>query len=270
MNRYYCVVDSAPVRARPAEGEKLATLLRNQQVGVLGTTSIQYNGKLTPFYEVELLTGVKGFVYSGFLDPMFRNPANTQVLTSTSNPYDAYQYIMLDNKVQYNLCGFFCMLHALGLSATMPIEFFLEDLTKLQPSRMAQIMKRNNGLTGALDLIYLIKSMNYSASPLYDAFLDGVSNSIIFTAHRLENILATNQAIVGVSIDSRGRLSSRGKTRHWVVVNSVAPVDVGGVVELYNPFHDNYEAYGFDEFASSVGIPFGVLIPLPRRRYDTE
>ena len=270
MNRYYCVVDSAPVRARPAEGAKLSTLLRNQQVGVLGATSIQYNGKPTTFYEVELLTGVKGFVYSGFLDPMFRSPANTQVLTPTSNPYDAYQYVVLDNKVQYNLCGFFCMLHALKLVAALPIEFLLEDLTKLEPTRMAQIMKKNNGLTGAGDLIYLIRAMNYLAFPLTDAFVDAVSNSTIFTAHRLESLLADNRVIIGVSIDPRGRLNSRGKTRHWVVVTSVAPVDVGGVVEIYNPFHDNYEAYGFDEFASSVGIPSGVLIPISRRRYDTE
>lgn len=254
---HYTVIDGAPVRTEPGAGNKVATLLKYHRVHVLSSTVTKYNGVPTTFHEVELLTGVRGWVYAGYLDRLSETLASVKIQNQTENPYDAEQYTVWDGKVQYNLCGFFCLAYVLDID--IPIEWMLDTL-KEKKSTLMQRVFRNRGLTGWQDLAEFLDAYEVPSISLFDVFRDKISKTIIFTAARLENILATHQVIIAVSINKRtGRLARSG-IRHWVVVDSVTPIDYGGIVEIYNPFGNKYEAYGWDEFAESVGIPSGVMI----------
>ena len=46
---------------------------------------------------------------------------------------------------------------------------------------------------------------------------------------------------------------------HWVVLETVMPEGMGGLVHLYNPFTNGMEMYSWGELVASMGQPYGVV-----------
>lgn len=268
MNLHWCVIDGAPLRVEPGRGTSLMSLPKFARVDVLDKVQALYQNVLTDFYHVEYVENSKrttqGFVYAGYLEPYkdaFRRNIVT-ILNGTENPHDAEQYLVWNGKTQFNLCGYFCICYVTGWAAS--IEDMLNLAKQKNPGLIARLFNsRNNGLTGPDDLAALLSVLEVETPVLRIATLlhDRVSNQVMLTPNRLQDVLNSYRVIYSVRINKRtGRLSRSG-VLHWVVLNDIVPNEYGGVVELYNPFGNKLEAYEWEQLVESGGAPYGIAVP---------
>lgn len=199
-----------------------------------------------------------GFFRSEYLEPLnFIYPENVVPSnTQTTYPYDANQYIIWKNNIQYNLCGEFCVAYIFGKS----IDDLLKDWEAKPTSLFNRIFKNGRSITtGISDLIDMIN--------IYHGEYDGIGRLrdpygkyVLLSPARLKNSLQEWRLILGCKISgASGELQSSG-IPHWVTVVDVEPDGFGGWVELYNPFPNQVERYSWREFIKSVGIPHGIFV----------
>lgn len=199
-----------------------------------------------------------GLFYSEYLEPLnFIYPENiVPSQFQTAYPYDARQYIVWKNNVQYNLCGEFCVAYILGKS----IDDLLKDWEAKPASLFSRVFKNGKSLpTGISDLMDMVS--------VYRGEYDGIGRLrdpygkyILLSPLRLKRHLKEWKLILGCKISSvTGELQASG-IPHWITVTDVYPDGFGGWVELYNPFPNQIERYSWREFLNSIGIPHGLFV----------
>lgn len=172
-----------------------------------------------------------------------------QIPSATDNEKDAAQYMLYRGRVQYNLCGEFCVAFcAQDRAHTNNIDEFLKYWESTQLSWFNTLFR--GGLartTGLYDLEKMLAAYDY---PLpIRKFSGGLGLKPMFVAQ----MLAFYQAIVGVHIDYTGYLVGKG-IPHWVVLHSITIADENhAVVNLYNPFTNFIEPYSWKELMTSTG-----------------
>ncbi len=263
--KHWCTYDGAPVRTEPGVGVKITALSKFDKVDVLETKTALYKNVPTTFHRIFIPEGMRqateGWTYAGYLERYNGQDANTNILNPTQNPNDLAQYLVWNNGVQYNLCGFFCVAHCLNWEAT--IEDMLDMLKNMKPSFIQRTFNtKNRGTTGVDDLIEIMTSLGHEAPfKIADILKDRVTGTILNTPGRMANILASYKVIHGVKINKRSGRLARSGVLHWVVLNDINLMDFGGILEIYNPAGDRYEAYEWDQFVESAGVPTGVMVP---------
>lgn len=171
----------------------------------------------------------------------------------TESLQDLAQYVFVNGKLQYNLCGELCVCAILGISESE----LLEKWKAVPLSWYNRIFV--NGLartTGKNDLINMLSiCQNKEIMDIKSAF------PIEITPSRLLEVLNTGwRMIVGVHINRAGELMPSG-ILHWVVLFSAqANGKNSGWVTYYNPATNNEELSSWKEFSSSMGAPFGLLV----------
>lgn len=267
VNKYWCNSDGAPLRSDAGTGTKLLSLPKYAVVDVLDEKQAMYQGLLTRFLEVEFVesqrAATRGYVYAGYLEPFhdaFRRNV-VSIANGTPSPHDAEQYLVWRGRVQYNLCGYFCVAYCTGWEAD--IEMMLDLMQEKKPTLMARLFSSSNrGLTGLGDLEALLAARGLEMPALRIATLlhDRVTGRVMLTPRRLADVLDSYRVIYGVKINKRtGRLARSG-ILHWVALEGIVPNEFGGLVELYNPFGNKMETYEWDQLVESGGAPMGLLV----------
>lgn len=172
-----------------------------------------------------------------------------KIPSATPETMDAAQYLIRKGKRQYNLCGEFCVAYLMkDKSHTDSIDDFLdyweaEDLKWYQswfPNGYART-------TSVYDLQRMLG--DYGVTGTFPKFSD-----IPLQPNWIEGMVAGCQAIVGVQIDNTGYLVGRG-IPHWVVLTRFIAIDKNhAIVDVYNPYTNAIEPYGWREFIISMGI----------------
>lgn len=176
---------------------------------------------------------------------------NTLILNiphATESTKDAAQYMLYRGRVQYNLCGQFCVAFvAQDQSHTNNIDDFLSYWEASSLSWFNSLFR--NGLartTGIYDLEKMLSAYDY-ITPARKFSDFKIAPSFIKT------MLDFYHAIIGVQIDHTGYLVGKG-IPHWVVLDNIEIIDQNhALVDIYNPFTNMIEPYSWRELMNSTG-----------------
>jgi hypothetical protein len=187
--------------------------------------------------------------------PKLRIPADPEIADAIKAKRNAPQYINVQNaigknKVNFNLCGEFCVAAICGADV-IPLlnKWYATGLarakTVLENDRGTVIYDLQNMLS-----LYNLKSELFrpepSVAPATPAYLEKMLNS-------------GKKAIIGSGITSRGEISYNGSIRHWLVLEEIIRMGNSGWVRVYNPFFNQEEVYPYRNIfdtgiSSSLGI----------------
>ena len=171
--------------------------------------------------------------------PKLRIPADPEINDAIKAKRNAPQYINVQNaigrnRVNFNLCGQFCIAALCGVDV-IPLlkQWYGTGLarakTVLESDRGTVIYDLQNMLS-----MYNIKSELFRPEPSIAPATPGY----------LEKMLASGKkAIIGSGITSKGEISFNGNIRHWLVLEEIVRMGSGGWVRVYNPFFNQEEVY---------------------------
>lgn len=169
----------------------------------------------------------------------------------TPDPNDAAQYMLLDGRVKYNMCGELCAAFIGGDD----IDTFLTKWAAISPNYYKwALYGDSDNPTGIDALESMLKVYGYEFPMLrWEAGLTDPVIGLKVTPRRMQRMLETYYLIAGVRIDSiTGKLRGQG-LGHWVVLDKIEAYGVnGGWVQVYNPFRNRRQDYSYDEFLSSA------------------
>ena len=188
--------------------------------------------------------------------PALRLPDDAEIKIAIEEKRQAAQYIDIRevlgwSKIHHNLCGEFCVA-ALANSNIIPL------LKRWKPAyrRTQEILEMDSG-TGVQDLQNLLRLHDLQ----YELFRIEPSVAPITPGYLAKNLNLNRKAIVGVGINSDGKVDISGKIRHWVVVEDIFRVGLSGWVRIYNPFHNREEVYPFHVlFDPKVATGYGIWV----------
>lgn len=178
---------------------------------------------------------------------------NTPVLkipSATPSNKDAAQYLIRYKKVQYNLCGQFCVAFCAQDEAQSDnIDEFLDYWSKNEKLIRSFFPNWQSRTTSIYDLESMLREYGYKTPCQRFSDLNNPSS-----LEAVSTMLATHQLIAGVKIDWTGYLVGSG-TPHWIVVEHIETADPNhAIVNIYNPFSNMIEPYSWREFMTSTGV----------------
>ena len=182
--------------------------------------------------------------------------SGVRIPSATPDPTDAQQYMMLEGKTRYNMCGPLCV----AFLVEDDIDSVLTNWSSNSP------ISYNNVLAGGKDsgtsesdlrkiLGAVLGAHGYGAD---DDQLVGFREKLTFPVsptnmiQDLQKMLVTHSLIVLVTIDKSGQLIGNNVTpqiQHWVVLDKITRN--GNRLEIYNPFPNRREECSFNEFYRS-------------------
>ena len=256
------------MREQPGRGVKLMSLSMYAIVRKVSESVVDMAGSPARFFEViyvqSTLETARGWVYAGYLEPYVETfkAGLVGVQNPTPNPNDAAQYLITHGKVQYNLCGFFCVCYCAEWDVF--VEVFIDYLQTKTKSLIERVFPSWNGRgTSDYDLEVMLGALGYPVplERIGAALFDKTISRTMLTAGRMAHILERNRVIYSVRINKRnGRLAKSG-VLHWVTLEEVRVDEFGGIVKLYNPFNNKMEIYAWEQLVESGGVPYGVIVP---------
>ena len=191
---------------------------------------------------------------------ILRIPADPEIADAIRAKRNAPQYINVQNaigknKVNYNLCGQFCVAAVCGVDVIPLLKKWYD--TKL--ARAKTVLENDRG-TVIYDLqnmlsLYNIKSELFrpepSIAPATPAYLEKMLNS-------------GKKAIMGTGINHKGEISFNGHIRHWLVLEQIVRMGNGGWVRIYDPFFNQEEVYPYRTlFDTGISISMGLWLDVP-------
>lgn len=176
-----------------------------------------------------------------------------------------YMYLLGENGEKNNMCGQLCAAFIIKVD----IETFVDDW-KVKANNFYKLAIAGNAdnATGIDSLVSMFKVAPYNAQP-GDVFRfeipmkDPITNRVVVSPGRIENMLKTHYLVAGVRIKPTGKLSGGG-LGHWVVLDAITPngrlSGNGGWVEIYNPFVNKRQEYSYEEFMISFAGFLGLWV----------
>lgn len=167
---------------------------------------------------------------------------------ATPSQTDAAQYMIRKGKIQYNLCGEMCVAYLMKDDThTDTLDDYLDYWEVKDPKWYQSWFP--NGISRTTSLIDLQRMLgDYGVTGTFPKL-----TAIPMQTNWLEGMVANSQAIVGVNIDNTGYLVGKG-IPHWVVLTRFTKIDANhAIVDIYNPFTNAIEPYGWKEFLNSMG-----------------
>ncbi len=273
--------DSTPVYYSPDEPWPSTSLNKGALVEVTGQKlKISADSLKTSWSEVAYriqdsqagVQWVTGWVNDSYLDDYTDKfpDSGVAIPNPTPDPKDAQQYMILEGKARYNMCGELCV----AFIVNDDIDSVLAKWKKNSPGSYNGILAGGRDIgTSENDL------KNMLAAILGEYGYDSDSDQIISLRSKLtypvtpagmledlKKMLATHYLIAGVTINNMGELIGKEypKIKHWVVLDRITRT--GNRVEMYNPFPNKREEYSFSEFYSSCSTNSGLWVKRKRPR----
>lgn len=267
--------DSTPVYFAPDEPWPSTSLNKGAVVELTGQKqSLSADGIKAAWSEIAYETydphagtqWVTGWVNDAYLDDYNEKFPNSGVAipNATPNPRDAQQYMILEGKVRYNLCGELCV----AFIVKDDIDSVLVKWKTNSPGSYNGILAggrdnptSENDLRNMLNAI--LSEYGYASS---DDQLISLRNTLTYPMtpvslqEDLQKMLTTHYLISGVTINDMGELIGKENPRikHWVVLDKIK--SNGNRVEIYNPFPNKREEYSFAEFYGSCSTNSGIWV----------
>ena len=191
---------------------------------------------------------------------LLRIPADPEIADAIRLKRHAPQYINVlnaigRNKVNYNLCGQFCVATLCGVDVIPLLKKWYETglaraKTVLDSDRGTVIYDLQNMLS-----LFNLKSELFRPEP----------SIAPATPEYLQKMLASGKkAIMGTGINHRGEISFNGTVRHWIVVEQIVRMGNGGWVRIYDPFFNQEEVYPYRTlFDVGVSSSLGLWVEAP-------
>ena len=260
-SKKWCIA-LAPMRDDP-DGRKLLDLLPGATVELTGRQEMGRGGPEAIWSEITYRSRT-GWILDRYLEEIVdKFPEEVRIPSATPDPTDAAQYLLLDGRVKYNMCGELCAAFIGGDD----IDTFLAKWETVSPGYYKwAVHGDNDNPTGANALESMLKVYGYEFPML--RFNAGLTDPIIgfrITPGRLQKMLADHYLIAGVNIDrNSGKLRGQG-IGHWVVLDKIETWGVNcGWVEIYNPFPNRRQQYSYDEFVNSAAPDWsGIWVKRP-------
>jgi len=192
--------------------------------------------------------------------PKIRVPADPEIADAIKAKRNAPQYINVQNaigknKVNFNLCGQFCIAAVCGVDVIVLLKKWYETglaraKAVLENDRGTVIYDLQNMLT-----LYNLKSELFrpepSVAPATPAYLEKMLNS-------------GRQAIIGTGITSKGEISMNASIRHWLVITDIVRMGNGGWVRVYNGYFNQEEVYPYRNiFDTGISSSLGLWVDVP-------
>ncbi|HEU0296361.1 MAG TPA: hypothetical protein VFR47_26730 [Anaerolineales bacterium] len=187
--------------------------------------------------------------------PRVRIPADPEIADAIKAQRHAPQYINVlnairKNKVNYNLCGQFCVAAVCGVDV-IPL---LKKWYQTGLARAKTVLENDRG-TVIYDLqnmlsLYNLKSELFRPEP----------SIAPATPMYLEKMLKSGKiAIIGTGITRTGEISINASIRHWLVITDIVRMGNGGWVRVYNGYFNQEEVYPYRNLfdmgiSSSLGL----------------
>lgn len=279
MAKKWCYANLTPFLAAP-NGAKLFDLPQGALVEPTGQQQqTPVNAHSATWSEVQH-SGVDGIVKTGWVNDawldeyieQFPDP-EVHIPNPTPEPNDAPQYMLIEGRKKFNMCGELCIAFVVGED----IDSLLAKWRAAAPSFYNSILAGDRDKpTGAEDLRSILTAYGYAAdNGNLVSFRAGLTDPLIGfqpTQGRVGALLQTHFLVAMVTINGHGKLitknddtsTKKGKnkpvvdkgTLHWVVVDKVMSNGMNaGRVELYNPFPNRRQEYSFNEFIKSCNSP---------------
>jgi hypothetical protein len=159
------------------------------------------------------------------------------------------------SKVNYNLCGQFCVAAACGVDVIPLLKKWyqtgLRAKTVLEKDQGTVIYDLQNMLN-----MYNIKSELFrpepSIAPATPAYLEKM-----FKSGKI--------AIIGTGITPKGEISMNASIRHWLLITDVVRMGNGGWVRVYNGYFNQEEVYPYRNlFDLGISSSMGLWLEVPR------
>jgi len=238
----------APFRDGPG-GQRLMDIPPGVIIDTTGRQQVVNAGEYDVLWSEITYRGTSAWVNDTFLEDYVEKYPNAEVLIPhpTAEPNDAAQYMILDGRVKYNMCGELCCAFIGGDD----IETFLKKWEQVSPSYYKWALYGDSDKATGVDALESMLKVYNHPFPI-TRFQAGLTDPIIgfrITPGRIARMLEKHYLIAGVRIDNlTGKLRGQG-VGHWVVLDKIKPYGVnGGWVELYNPFPNRRQEYSYDEF----------------------
>lgn len=174
------------------------------------------------------------------------------------NPDEPAEYIIVEGKKKYNLCGEFCVAFIVKDS----IDDFLSKWKKASPTYYNMVVDKDSS-TGLDALENMLNVYGYNTAEghilNFKKGLNDPGKRINISPSQLKKTLETYYLIAGVIKESKsGNLVKKG-IGSWIVLDKITQNDER--VEIYNPHPNRMQNYSFDEFIKSMGpTPTGLWV----------
>lgn len=174
----------------------------------------------------------------------------------TASLQDLDQFVFVDGKVQYNLCGELCVCYIAGVPLSTLLTLWKASPTSWYNRVFQKGLARTTGIPDLLNMLEIfpnIETRNFSM--MFGATKDVTT----VTPARLRSVLEDGwKIIIGVRINRSGELRPSG-ILHWVTLCQAVPNGIdAGWIKYYNPASNNVELSSWHEFSVSMGSPFGL------------
>ncbi len=269
--------DRTPVYYTPDEPWPSTSLNKGAVVELTGQSlSVSATGIKTSWSEIAYkiqgvqteMQWVTGWVNDAYLDDYNEKfPASgVMIPTPTPDPTDAQQYLILEGKVRYNMCGELCVAFIVNDDINSVLAKWKKNSLNSynailaegrdKPTSEADVKNMLGAILGEYgygsdddQLISLKNKLTYPISP----------TSLL---EDLQRMLTTHYLISGVKISGgTGELIRKDNPLgigHWIVLDKITRN--GNRVGIYNPFPNKREEYSFTEFYNSFSTNSGIWV----------
>ena len=192
-------------------------------------------------------------------NPKVRLPADPEIQEAILAKRNAPQYINVQNatgrkKVNYNLCGQFCVASVCGVDVIPLVQKWYQS-----SKRGKSVIDGDRG-TLIYDLqemlgLFDVKSETFRPEPSVAPATPGY----------LEMMLKTGKkAIIGVGLTRKGEAAYNASIRHWLVITDIVRMGNGGWVRVYNSYFNQEEVYPYQRiFNTGVATGIGLWVDAP-------
>jgi hypothetical protein len=177
-------------------------------------------------------------------NPILRHPRDPEFSKALQEKRSAAQYLDIREvtgrrTIHFNLCGEICASTLVGSDVIPVLKRWWESDEGFNAKR---ILNNPNQGTFIWELNSILNLYN-----LHGEIYDSGPVSAQFVKNKLDKGMF---AISGCCI-SRGKVTRKATTKHWVIVEDVVPVGSSGWVRIYNPYMNKEEVYEYNTFLSS-------------------
>jgi hypothetical protein len=157
-------------------------------------------------------------------------------------------------KVNYNLCGQFCVAALCGLDVIPVVRKWYNA-----SQRGKTIIDGDRG-TAIYDLQEILNLFNVKS----ETFQPEPSVAPATPEYLEKNLRAGKKAIIGVGINRNGEAAYNASIRHWLVISDIVRMGNSGWVRVYNSFFNQEEVYPCQRiFNTGISTGIGLWVDSP-------
>lgn len=198
-----------------------------------------------------------GWVESVYVDEIqYQFPYECVMLDHpTATRQDLPQFVFVDGKLQYNLCGEIAVCFIAGVALSELLEKWKAYPCTWYQRVFQNGLARTTGIADLYNMLAVFPTAEFWSLNIFFQHYD----KMIISPTRIKSVLRLGyKLIISVKINARGRVSNSG-VLHWVVIVDAVPNGVNaGWIDFYNPATNNIERMDWINFSTSMGTPYGI------------